>query len=272
VNVAAVKQSGAASSSQQLNQGDTVQVATGYDSTKGIAGDLYAYKGTSGTTVDLATANYKDTATWTDLGTLNAGAVKESGTTSSSQPLNHGDVVKVAADYDSTKGVPGELYAYKGTSGTTVDLAIANYQDTGTWTDLGVLKYTSQGSNVTTNIRQLTHGDIVQVSDGFNALKGKAGDLYAYLGTSGATVDLAIANFNETTNWSDLGPAALQLDTALNDVTSKLQQLNARSSRWWKATRPARASSATSTSMSAARACRSISPPPTIPTSRNGKT
>ena len=207
---------------QLLTNGDIVQVSPGYDSTLGIAGDLYAYTGATGTTVDLATANYKDTTTWTDLG-----PAKASGTTTNSQQLNQGDLVQVSQGYDAAKGIAGDFYAYKGTSGTTLDLAGVDYTDTSVWTDLGVPKFASQGGGVASNSQIINHGDIVEVLQGYDSLKGKAGELYKYLGTSGGSANLAVANYNDTINWADIGSAVPSLDTALSDVTTKLQPITA---------------------------------------------
>ena len=51
--------------SHQLTQGDIVEVTAGHDLTKGTPNTLYLYKGATSTTVDLASADFTDTATWT---------------------------------------------------------------------------------------------------------------------------------------------------------------------------------------------------------------
>ena len=203
-------------------------VSPGYDPALGVAGDLYLYLGGNGTTVDLASANYKDTTTWTDLATVTAAHTSQgSGGPTNSQQLNHGDIIQVSTGYDPQLGIVGHLYAYKGTSGTTLDLAGADYLDPTAWSDLDLPTYISQGTGVASNSQQLTKGDIVHVLQGYNSLKGKAGDLYQFLGTSGGTFNLAVANYNDTINWADIGPAALKFDTTLDDLAAKLQPLSA---------------------------------------------
>ena len=60
--------SGVTTNSKTLAQGDVVRVSSGYDTSRGVIGDLYVYNGPSGADVDLAQANYKDQGIWTDIG------------------------------------------------------------------------------------------------------------------------------------------------------------------------------------------------------------
>jgi len=141
-----------------LLTGDLVVISTSSPQANGVPGDVYRYLGPSNTGVPIA-----------------------SGVTTSKQPCAHqGDVVQVSAGYDSAKGVVGNPYAYLGTSGTTVDLSHANYKDPLTWASLsGTI-----ASGVTTpNSHQLNQGDVIQVSQGYNAANGVAGHSYVFEGT-----------------------------------------------------------------------------------------
>ena len=120
--------------------GDDVLIAQGYDSAKGTAGHYYQYTGATAS-LDLANTNYK-TGPWVDLGTLKFTSQGSGGPTNS-QSVSQGDVVQVSQGYDSTKGVAGNLYAYKGTT-ATLDLASTNYADTSKWTNLGAPKLDTQ--------------------------------------------------------------------------------------------------------------------------------
>ena len=113
-----------------------------------------------------------------------------------------GDNVLIAQGYDSTKGTAGHYYQYTGGT-ASLDLANTNYK-TGPWVDLGTLKFTSQGSGGVTNSQSVHLGDVVQVSQGYDSTKGVAGNLYAYKGTT-ATLDLASANYTDTSKWTNLG-------------------------------------------------------------------
>ena len=133
-----------------LATGTLVTVADGYDPAKGVVGHTYQYKGSG--SVDLTQANYLDTATWTDLGTLVPSydtSLKDVST--KFELLATGDQVLIASGYDASKGTVGHIYQYTGSSAGPVDFASTNYK-TGPWTDLGAVKFASQpASGTTTN-------------------------------------------------------------------------------------------------------------------------
>ena len=187
-----------------LSAGTLVTVAPGYDPAKGVVGHTYQLKGSGA--FDITQANYLDTNTWTDLGTLAPSydtSLKDVST--KYEMLATGDEVLIAQGFTGT-GTVGHIYRYTGSNTTTpVDLASTNYT-TGPWSDLGAVKFASQpASGSATNNQQLTHGDIVKVTDGHNPAKGAINNLYAYKGTTGTTLDLVAADFTDTTTWTNLG-------------------------------------------------------------------
>src|SRR5262249_15115806 len=133
----------------QLNHGDTVQVAAGVR-----AGDIYQYLGDSINVQHSSKDGYKyDSAD----GTVT---------------LKHGDRVKVASNYDSNKGVRGDIYQYKGGLANPVDLSSQDYtHDTSHWQHVG--------SNVSTSVNP---NDLVQLSTHYDKTKGTPGGIYKYTG------------------------------------------------------------------------------------------
>jgi hypothetical protein len=178
-----------------LAAGDEVQISAGYDSTKGAVGATYMYIGANPAQFDLASTNYTDASKWREVPTAKYDTAADS-SSGDLKSLSTGDLVRVAQGYDASKGVVGDLYRYLG-GNAQVDLAAANYKDTGTWTDLGAASAThdtTQGS-VTLN-----NGDTVRVASGHDATKGVVGDTYLYIGST-ATRDLGGADYTDTSLW-----------------------------------------------------------------------
>ena len=193
-----------------LSTGDLVRVAQGYDATKGVVGDTYRYLG-GNAELDLASANYKDTSTWLDLGAIPPTYASTAGSTS----LQTGDTVQVANGYDASKGVVGATYLYVGSAGTR-DLASADYTDTSLW---HVIDDTRQVQN---KVETLITGDEVAVASDYDPTKGTIGHVYRYIG-SAAQIDLARTDYLDTTKWTDVGPQEPKYDTVLADGAATKQ-------------------------------------------------
>ena len=129
--------------------------------------DLYVFKGTTGTTLDLAIADFTVSSLWTHLGVPKFDTTPVATKFAS---VAFGDQVMVDQGYDPAKGVAGHIYQYTGTA-ASLDLASTNYTDQTKWLDLGGVKYTAQG--VTPNRQQLNGGDVVQVSAGIRFEPGR---------------------------------------------------------------------------------------------------
>lgn len=183
-----------------LATGDEVLIAAGYHSSKGTAGHIYQYTGSSTDPIDLASTNYK-TGPWTDLGAVKYASQPASGTTTNSQQLTQGDIVQVTQGHDPAKGTVNDLYAFKGTTGTTLDLASANFADGTMWTHLGVPKFDT--TPVATKFATVSAGDEVLVAQGYDPSKGVVGHYYEYTGVQ-ASLDSASTNYTAGP-WLDLG-------------------------------------------------------------------
>src|SRR5262249_55683847 len=99
-----------------LTKGERVKIASG-----ARAGDIYQYVG--GETTKVYDFTSKD----------------------GSQPLQKGDLVRVARDYDAAKAVPGDIYRYVG-SGGSVDLSSEDYTG-GNWAQVGSGELSAQDYN-----------------------------------------------------------------------------------------------------------------------------
>src|SRR6202043_2996064 len=140
--------------------------------------------------------NYADQSTWTNLGVLKYNSQGSSATTNSQQ-LTQGDIVQVSQGYDALKGIAGDLYSYKGTNGTPVDLATADYSDQNSWTHIGASKFDTALTEVTTKLQSLSAGSLVKVVEGHASGKGIIGHIYQYVGSSGLPIDLAGSNYTD---------------------------------------------------------------------------
>ena len=101
---------------QELKVGDTVRLAVGFDSTKGVANNVYQYIGGVTQTLDLADQDYRDGSLWKQISQSNE------------------DVVQLADNF-SGLGEPSAFYRYVGGAGT-FDLRTENYNDTSRWVQL----------------------------------------------------------------------------------------------------------------------------------------
>ena len=115
--------------------------------------------------------------------------------------------------YDSLKGKAGELYKYLGTSGGSLNLAVANYNDTINWAEIGptTLKFDTTLDDLATKLQPLNAGSLVKVVEGHASGKGIIGDIYQYVGSSSLPIDLAGADYTDQAQWKDM---TAHLDTS----------------------------------------------------------
>ncbi|MBT7081754.1 MAG: hypothetical protein HN929_09860, partial [Chloroflexi bacterium] len=81
-----------------------------------------------------------------------------------SQPVEFGDIVKLAGDYggeDKDKGTPGSLYKYLGTA-KNIDLSNTDYSNKDDWKEISATQYFPQGLNVSDSDSMAIGGLIVR--------------------------------------------------------------------------------------------------------------